>query len=234
MSAVSAGKTGGRSDPGYYTDIPAGPVLRRHIVDLHIFPNQLRAVILNGADLADWLEISASSFHRVAPGSACSDLLDPSVPGYMFDVIFGLTYVIDVTTPARYFPNGTVRSPNNRRVRDIRFANVPVDPAQRFVVVTNSYRASGGGGVPALNSAEPVLMPATEIRDALTDYFAGTLPADPLETAPGPWRFEQAPGTRVSVRTGPGAHKYLDDLAGRNVQTHGLDGDGFLKISFDL
>ena len=234
LSAVSASKTGGRSGPQNYTDVPAGTVLRRHIVDLHVFPNQIRATILDGAGIKDWLEKSASAFHQITPGSRGAGLMDPAFPGYMFDVIFGLTYKIDVTEPARYCSSGALKSEFNSRVRDLRFRGQRVDPQQRFVVILNSYRASGGGGFPAIQSSDPVVVPAIEIHEALTSYFLGKFPPDPLENATNPWRFEHIPETRVAARTGPGAQKYLGELSERNVQTHGTDSSGHLKLSFDL
>jgi hypothetical protein len=61
-------------------------------------------------------------------------------------VIDGVDYAIDVTQPARYDESGALVAPEARRVRGLIFRDAPVDPNQLFLVVTNNYRASGGGG----------------------------------------------------------------------------------------
>lgn len=233
LSAASPPKTGGRAGPLHYTDVPSGPVSRRHVADLCGFPNRLRAVIVTGAQVLDWLDRAASLFARIAPGSHAAKLVDRSMPGYDFDVLHGLEYRIELATPPRFTADGTVIANRASRIRDLRHDGRPLHPEQRFVVALNSYRASGGGRVAALADAVPVPLPPIAIRDAVTACLAGSLAPDPLELAT-PWRFAPMPGTTVTALTGPGAVAHLGDLAGRGIVAEGLDKQGFLRLIVPL
>ncbi len=60
--------------------------------------------------LAEWLERSAEVFNRIDPENpAPQELLNRHVPSYVFDVIAGVTYQIDITQPARYGAHGRKR-----------------------------------------------------------------------------------------------------------------------------
>lgn len=234
LSAVAPGKFGARAGPLSFTDVPPGPVRQRHLIDLHVFPNDLCAAIVTAGQLIDWLEMSASLFHHIPPGARDADLLDPAIPGHDFDVIYGLTYEIDLARPARFTPDGGRSGSGSRRTGAIRYRGAPITDDMRFVVALNSHRASGGGRVAALRDAPRIELPPLPIRDALRDYLAGVLARDALQDAPHPWRFAPMPGTRVTVQTGPGAAKHLSELDGRDVQQRGVGPSGFLTLSVPL
>ena len=231
LSAVAPGKFGARAGPRSFTDIPAGTLTLRHLSDLHLFPDELLVVMATGAQLIDWLERSASLFHRVTAGAQEAVLIDPDSAGHDFDVIYGLTYLIDLTREARFQPDGKLRDAQNRRIQSVRHNGFPIDPDQLFTVAVNSFRAGGGGNFRALNEVRRIDLPPIAVRDALRDYVGGKLRFDPLRNAPSPWGFVPMPDTRVALRTGPGASAHLDELADRDVRTHGTDESGFLKIS---
>ncbi|WP_370302110.1 bifunctional 2',3'-cyclic-nucleotide 2'-phosphodiesterase/3'-nucleotidase [Pseudooceanicola sp.] len=233
LSAVAPGKFGARAGPDSYTDIPAGPLTRRHLADLHLFPDQLQAVRVTGAQLADWLERAVSLFCQIAPGATEACLINPDGAGHDFDVIYGLTYQIDLSQPARYHPDGSLHRHDSRRIRSLCHNGVAVDPAQHFAVAVNSFRVGGGGNFAALRQARRLALPPITVRDALRAYAGGPL-ADPLHRAPAPWRFAPMPGTSVTLRTGPGAADHLDELADRGLRNHGLDAGGFLRISLQI
>ena len=234
LSAVAPGRFGARAGPSSYTDIPAGPIALRHLIDLQAFANDLHAVVVTGAQLADWIEHSAGVFHRIQTGSRDAALLDPALPGHDFDVLHGVTYQIDLSRPSRFHPDGRLRKSGGRRVTALHHAGRAVAPDQRFVVALNSFRSAGGGNFAALRGAQRIALPRVSLRDALRDYLAGRLARDPLADAPPPWRFAPMPGTRVCVPTGPGAGTYLDELAGRGVEVGGLDKAGFLRLFVPL
>ena len=234
LSAAAPGKYGGRAGPEHFTDVPAGPLSLRHVADLHVFPNELRALVVTGAQLFDWLEMSAGIFHHIAPGSSGAQLIDANMPGHDFDVLFGLTYEIDLSVPARFHANGRLRSPASRRVGHVCFDEIPVTPDQRFVVALNSHRAGGGGNVAALAQAQPVPLPPMTIRAALRKYLDPGQPVDPLALAPSPWRFAPMPGASVTALTGPGAKAHLAELSDRAITADGLDECGFLRLNVPL
>ena len=238
LSAASPSKFGSRSGPLFYTDVPAGEVSLRHVADLHVFPNELRAVIATGRQISDWLEMSAALFHQITPGSTGAPLTDPSVPGHDFDILHGLTWQIDLTAPARTDPGSDVPHTSTQRINDVRLNGAPVLPDQRFVVALNSYRADGGGNFAILEGIETVPVPPMNIRDIICDYLSGALRpnplADPLPDALPAWRFKPMPGTSVTVQTGPGATTYLTELADRHITVSGPGADGFLRLTVPL
>lgn len=234
LSATAPGKSGGRAGPRHYTDVPAGPLARRHVADLCAFPDLLRAVVVTGAGLRGWLEMAAILFRQIAPGCQGATLVDAAVPGHNFDVLHGVEYRIDLSVPAAFAPDGSARRGGGRRIRDLAHDGRPVADDDRFVVALNGYRAAGGGNVAALAGARPIAVPALAIRDVVEAYVAGRLAADPLARAPAPWRFVAMPGTVAEVLTGPGAAAHLEDLAGRGVQPRGIDANGFLRLSVPL
>lgn len=207
LSAVSPFKAGGRGGAGHYTDIPAGELALRHIADLYSFPNAIRALRVSGAGLSEWLERSAALFHRLEPGAADAPLIDPDIPSYDFDVLHGLSYGFDLSQPRRYGPRGHLADPRARRVTGLTHAGGPVRPDQQFIVATNSYRTSGGGGFPCLPKAEEVLRQPLLNRDLLACYVTrlGTVVPrrDPV------WYFRPMPGTTAIFDSGPGAQQAL-------------------------
>ncbi|MBY6140800.1 5'-nucleotidase C-terminal domain-containing protein [Leisingera daeponensis] len=234
LSAAAPGKFGGRSGPQSYTDIAAGDLCARNIADLQVFPNELRAVEVTGAQLRDWLEMSAGLFNRIVPGSSGQRLTDPQRAGHNFDVIFGLSYRIDVTQPPRFSATGELISPEARRITDLRWQGRPVDPGQRFAVAVNSYRVSGGGRFRMLEEAAELALPPVRIRKTIRDYIAGRLPPEPLAQAPYPWRLAPVPGTRAVAVTGPGAARHLQELPAGMATPRGFSSSGFWELDLQL
>ncbi|HSE11587.1 MAG TPA: bifunctional 2',3'-cyclic-nucleotide 2'-phosphodiesterase/3'-nucleotidase [Rudaea sp.] len=160
LAAASPFKAG-FGGPRDYTDVAAGPLSIANAADLYLYPNTVTAVKIDGAGLKAWLEKSASWFNRIDPAKAePQQLVSTRVPTYTFDVIQGgLTYVIDVTKRA------------GQRIVDLRYREQPVNDAQPFIVVTNNYRASGGGGFPGLDGSNIVISAPDANRDVLIAYI---------------------------------------------------------------
>lgn len=221
LSAASPCKFGARSGPSSYTDVPAGDVLLRHAADLHVFPNELRALILTGRQIHEWLEQSAMIFNHITPGSVEAPLVNALVPGHDFDVLHGLTWQIDLGA-------------TDARISDIRHRGAPIGTDQRFVVALNNYRATGGGGFKALTGAQQVPIPPINIRDTICDYLSGRLPLAPPDFPTQAWRFRPMPATSVTLQTGPGATAYMDELSDRGAHVSGPGADGFLRLTLTL
>ncbi len=234
LSVTAPARFGGRAGPDHYTDIPSGAIRRRHLAELNPFPNLLRCLRMTGAGLRDWLEMSAGLFHRIRPGKSGQALIDPGRAGHNFDVIHGLTYQIDLAAPARFDARGRLVDPGNRRIHDLRHDGRTIGSDDAFLVATNSYRANGGGHFLPATAAPRVPVPDLAMADILRRYVSGGLPRDPLQDAPPPWRFCPQLGTRVSVRTGPGARPHLSGLGNRLADVHGPDDSGFLTLSLAL
>ncbi|MBL8347802.1 MAG: bifunctional 2',3'-cyclic-nucleotide 2'-phosphodiesterase/3'-nucleotidase [Rubrivivax sp.] len=230
LSAAAPFKTGGRQGHGYYTDIPAGPIALRHVADLYIYPNTLKVVKLTGAQVREWLEMSAGQFNRIDPaGAPEQDLVNAAFPSFNFDTLDGVTYGIDVTQPARYDPRGKLVAPEARRIVDLRFDGRPIDEAASFAVVTNNYRANGGGNFPALDGSRVILDAPDENREALVMYLRETRRVEP--TADGNWRILPVPGVKLRFTAGSGAIAHLPrQRAARLVKDQG-DGSALFELA---
>jgi 2',3'-cyclic-nucleotide 2'-phosphodiesterase/3'-nucleotidase len=233
LSAVAPSKFGGRAGPRFYTDVPPGQVFLRHINDLYVFPNELQAVVVNGAQISDWLEMSVCVFNQINPGDE-TDLVDPSRAGHNFDVLQGLSYQIDLSQPSRFDELGRLTDAAHRRIHDIRFEGRPVAADQRFVVALNNYRANGGGHFPFVDHAEPVALPAQPVQQILQNYLSGALPRDSMENAPRAFRFAPVSGATALLRTGPKARDHIAELEEYAPQLVREDDDGFLLIRLTL
>lgn len=233
LSAASPCKFGGRSGPRYYTEVPAGEICLRHVADLHVFPNELRAALVTGAQVRDWLEMSASVFNQLGAEQE-TDLIDSRRAGYNYDVLFGLSYQIDLSQPARFDADGALTDPSHHRITRLTSDGRPVRQGQKFVVALNNYRASGGGNFPFVRQAAPIDLPPLEIKGVLRDYLSDVLPCDPLEQLPNPFSFVPLPGTRAILSTGSGALKYLKELGHFTPQPLGRDAEGFERIRLTL
>jgi 2',3'-cyclic-nucleotide 2'-phosphodiesterase/3'-nucleotidase len=156
LAAAAPFKTGFSATTDY-TDIAAGPLAIHNAADLYLYPNTLTAVKIDGALLKGWLEHAAGRFNRIDPAKReAQELINRKFSGYNFDVIQGgLTYTIDVTQE------------QGQRIRDLAYRGKPVDAAQAFIVVTNNYRASGGGHFPGLDGSNIVLSAPDANRDVL-------------------------------------------------------------------
>ena len=172
LSAASPFKSGGRMGWTNYTDIPAGTLSIRHVADLYVYPNTIKAVRISGAQVREWLEMSAGQLNRIDPaGPAEQDLINPAFPAYNFDMIDGVSYQIDLTQPARYNRDGKPVAPRAHRIKALQYQGKPIDDAARFVVVTNNYRASGGGSFPGLDGKNIVMDAPDENREAVIQYL---------------------------------------------------------------
>ncbi len=208
LSAAAPFKTGGRGGTGSYTDIPAGPIALRNVADLYIYPNTLKVVRLTGAQVREWLEFSAGAFNRIDPaGAPEQDLLNASFASFNFDTIDGVSYRIDVTQLARYERTGKLVAPDAHRIKELRFDGKPIDEAAFFGVVTNNYRASGGGFFPGLDGSNIILDAPDENREALVQYLKAEKRVNPA--ADGNWRLLPVPGVKLRFVSGSAGVAHL-------------------------
>ena len=226
LSAAAPFKAGGRGGPDYYTDVPAGPVAIKNVADLYLYPNTVRAVLVDGAIVKEWLERSAGIFLQIDPKGGEQILVDDSFPAYNFDIIDGVTYEIDVTQPSKYGAKGEVVNAGAERIRDLRYKGQPIDPAQKFVVATNNYRAAGGGSFPGLDGSNIILEAPDTNRDVIVRWLVEQGTVDP--SADRNWRLAPTTGSAVLVfETGPGAEAAAK--ARSDVEPAGPGANGFVR-----
>lgn len=208
LSAAAPFKTGGRGGFSYYTDIAAGPLAVRNVADLYIYPNTVKVVKLSGAQVREWLEMAAGAFNRIDPaGAPEQDLVNTQFPSFNFDTLDGVSYKIDVTQPSRYDRTGKLIAPDARRIVDLRFNGQPVDDAAEFAVVTNNYRASGGGNFPGLDGSNIILDAPDENREALLQYLRSAQQVNP--SADNNWALLPVPGVKLRFSSGAGGINHL-------------------------
>lgn len=232
VSAAAPLKAGGRGGPHHYTDAPAGDLAMRHIADLYVFPNVIRAVMVTGAELAAWLERAAGLYNRIAPGSADAPLLNPDFPSYNFDLIWGPGYQIDLSQPSRFDPSGKLVAPDAQRIRNLSLEGSAVDPEADYVIATNDYRAHGGGDFPGTGAGKVIHSTTLRNRDALL-HLIRRHQVGPCPLAPG-WSFAPMPGTTVLFDTGAGSAAHLPDRPTLKIEPAGPAPGGFLRYRIRL
>ena len=172
LSASAPFKAGGRGGDSYFTIIPAGQIALKHVADLYVYPNTIRAVAVDGDQVREWLEMSSGVFNQIDPDNHdAQELINRGFSSYNFDVIDGVTYRIDVTQAPRYDNDGNLINPDSHRIVDLSYDAKPIDNEQTFVVVTNNYRAGGGGGFPGLDGSNIIIEAPDTNRSALADYI---------------------------------------------------------------
>ncbi len=232
LSAAAPFKAGGRGGPDYYTDVKPGDIAIKNVSDLYLYPNTVRAVAINGAQVREWLEMSAGIFNQVEAGKADQPLINNSFPSYNFDVIDGVTYRIDLTQPPKYDPKGELINADSRRIVDLRFNGEPVDPDQKFVVATNNYRASGGGNFPAINDDVVIFVGPDTNRDVIVRYIVDKGTINP--SADANWSFQPADGATVLFETGPAGEAHAGSVKGVAIEPAGEGAEGFARYRIRL
>lgn len=225
LAATSAFKAGfgGAND---YTDIKAGALAINNAADLYLYPNTVTAVRTTGAGVKAWLEKSAEWFNRIDPAKKdAQDLQNRRFPTYNFDVIQGdLTYAIDVTQPV------------GRRIRDLVHAGEPVRDDQPFIVVTNNYRASGGGNFPGMDGSSIVVSAPDTNREVLIAYVRAARELSRAKFgADRNWRFVKIhTAGPVTLKSAAGKLDVARAAGIDNVTVLKDNGDGTALYSVDL
>ena len=144
--------------PGRFEGFRKGPIKVRNVYTLYPYENTLVAIEIDGATLKACLE-HAAEFYGSAAWEDGRLVLKPKegmIP-YNFDVVQGATYRIVPTAPI------------GSRVKDLAYRGRPVQPADRFTLAVNAYRAQGSGGYKALRGARVVKEIPDEIRELLIE-----------------------------------------------------------------
>lgn len=230
LSAGAPFKAGTRSDPAYYTFVPKGELAIKNVADLYLYDNTLAMLKVTGADVKEWLEMSAGQFNQIDPRKTGEQqLINPAFRSYNYDVIDGVTYEIDVTQPAKYDPSGMLLDEGASRIVNLKYNGKPIDAAQQFIVATNNYRANGT--FPGVRNATALEMYPDENRQAIIDYILAEKIIDP--TADGNWTFAPIAGN-VNV-VFESSKRAVDVLTPASpIQYVGEGTDGFGKYSLRM
>ncbi|MFK0212275.1 bifunctional metallophosphatase/5'-nucleotidase [Streptomyces sp. NPDC090298] len=160
--------------------IPAGAISIKDAAGLYPFENTLEARLLTGAQLKDYLEFSARYYVRTPAGAPVdtSKLTNADgTPDYNYDAVSGLTYDIDIAKPV------------GQRITGLSFEGRPLDPAAKFVLAVNNYRASGGGAFPHVAGAQQLWANSDEIRNTIIQWVKARGTVDPGTFASVDWKL---------------------------------------------
>ncbi|MFD8011764.1 bifunctional metallophosphatase/5'-nucleotidase [Streptomyces sp. NPDC058955] len=160
--------------------IPAGQITIKDAAGLYPFENTLEARLMTGAQLKDYLEYSAKYYVQTpagAPVDTAKLTNADNTPDYNYDAVYGLTYEIDIARPA------------GQRITGLSFEGKPLDPAARFVLAVNNYRASGGGAFPHVAKAEQLWANSDEIRNTIIQWVQAKGTVDPAQFASVGWKL---------------------------------------------
>jgi 2',3'-cyclic-nucleotide 2'-phosphodiesterase/3'-nucleotidase len=228
LSAVAPMRCGGRGGPEFYTDVAPGPLLLRHVADLYIYHNALAVLRMRGRDVIGWLERAASIYRRIDPD--CEDaqyLIDHAFAGYNFDRIDGLDYEIDVSAPARTNAEGDAILETEGRVKNVRLADGrALHPDEEVLVVTNTYRAAGGGHFPMCEQAATVGIDTTPVRELIVERIRTMNGAAAPRLRPN-FSLTGFGTARLLYGTGPGALAHEDTWSGLGLTPEGIGPTGF-------
>jgi len=227
--SVSAPFKSGFAGGNDYTDVNTPNVAIHNAADLYLYANTIQAVLVTGADVKAWLEKAAGRFNQIDPTKTAPQALVSTFPGYNFDVMDGdgsVKYEIDVTQPV------------GSRIRNLTYNGTAISPTAQFIVATNNYRASGGGGFPGLDGSKTIYASPDANRDVLIGYIkkAATLAKVTngsdrswhftRVTTAGPVQFLSAPGNAALAATDgvPGVTQVqADDGSGKNLAVYQID-----------
>lgn len=223
----------GRNGPEEYTEIKQGGLTIRSAADLYLYDNILKAVKVDGATVKEWLERSAGQFNQIDPKITTEQaLINSKFRPYNFDVIDGVEYKVDVTQPSKYDPDGVLINKDAQRITDLTYNGKAIDPKQEFIVVTNNYRATGGGSFPGVTSDKIVYNGQDENRQILMDYI--TEQKEIVPTADNNWSISTIAGTpNVTFTSSPLGANYLNETSPYKY-TNKLDASGFGIYTIDL
>ena len=176
--------------------LDSGAITAARLQALYPYDNTLRAIRISGKQLREYLEQSAKYYRTAANGSVS---VDPSIPGFNFDIVAGADYTLDVSRPA------------GQRVSRLEFHGRPVTPTDSFTMALNNYRQTGGGGYAMLAGAPVVYDKQQEIRQLLleevrrrgtispSDYFIRNWKIEPASAVASLQKELRGPSTRLRI-----------------------------------
>jgi 2',3'-cyclic-nucleotide 2'-phosphodiesterase/3'-nucleotidase len=220
-----SGFAGGRD----FTDVAPGDLAIYNAADLYLYPNTVHALRVQGSDIKNWLEMATKRFNTIDPSiTADQALVSSGFPGFNFDMFTSadISYEIDVTQAV------------GSRIHRLRYKGAAIDPAAYFIVATNNYRASGGGGIAGIDGSKTIYASPDSNQDVLITHIRAVKSLSRANNGLGrSWRFSKVSiAGRVTFKSAPGKLALAqaaglnnisvindDDGSGKNLADYAID-----------
>lgn len=128
-------------DPSYFIDIPKGPVTHRQILPA-IYPATLAALEMSGAEIKEWLEITASIYAQ-QKNDGDNSLLVKNAMTFLYYPISGISYEINLDKKPLYNQFGNALAglghEGDGRIESLEYQGLPIDPEDKFILIASSY-----------------------------------------------------------------------------------------------
>ena len=151
--------------PGYGQNITS-----RDVILNYPFPNTLAVIKINGEELKAALEKTADYFtlNKENEITINSKYYIPKPQPYNYDMYEGINYTLDISKPI------------GERVVKLEFKGKPVEEKDEFELVTNQYRAVGGGNYSMFEGKKFIREVNQPMSDLLKEYIRSkeVIPAD--------------------------------------------------------
>lgn len=136
-------------------------ITMRDIVTNYIYPNTLAVLELTGAELKAALEKAADYFALESDGSIGLNwaYVHPKPQYYNYDMYEGIDYTIDVSKPS------------GERIVRFEKDGLPIQDEERLEVVTNQYRAIGGGDYTMFDASKIIREVTKDMSELIADYI---------------------------------------------------------------
>ena len=190
--------------------LPAGDLTQEDIEKIYKYSNTIQALKLNGAQVLEWLEASAGNFNQIDPNETEDQMLiDFGFDAHHLDHFWGITYMFDVTQPL------------GERVVDARYQGEPITEDMEFIIMTDNYRAGGGGGLPNAVPENIVLMWDVDFRNVVIDYLNavdGVIPELVFNWSIKPVETQGTIILKTGGEWGTPVLEYMDEAAALNIE----------------
>ena len=125
--------------------------------------------------------------------------------------------------------------PVGQRITTLSYQGKPVAPSDPFIIVTNNYRASGGGHFPGLDGSNIVLTAPDGTREILAKWIEHKRQIGAANLEPASWNFAPLKVRGPIVFTGAANKLDVAKAAGLdNIRQLKDNGDGTAVYAIDL
>lgn len=135
-------------------------ITMRDVITNYVYPNTLAVLKVSGADLRAALEQTAEYF-VIENGETIFNpkYVEPKPQYYNYDMYEGIDYVIDLTKPI------------GERITTLNYQGKAVQPTDSLEIVTNQYRAVGGGNYTMFTADKIVREIPVDMTELIAEYL---------------------------------------------------------------